>query len=74
MPMKGYLFLLAAILFEIGATTTLRMTEPFTRPVPSILTVIGYGAAFYCLTSPCGLSLWASLMPSGRSWASSSSP
>lgn len=48
--MKAYLFLLAAILFEIGATTTLKMTEQFTRPVPSILTVIGYGAAFYCLS------------------------
>lgn len=48
--MKSYLFLLAAILFEIGATTTLKMTEQFTRLVPSILTVIGYGAAFYCLS------------------------
>lgn len=48
--MKAYLFLLAAILFEIGATTTLKMSEQFTRLTPSILTVVGYGVTFYCLS------------------------
>lgn len=48
--MKTYLFLLAAIVLEIGATTALKMSEQFTRLVPGVLTVVGYGAAFYCLS------------------------
>lgn len=48
--MKAYFFLLVAILCEIGATTALKMSEQFTRLWPGVLTVAGYGVAFYCLS------------------------
>ena len=48
--MKGTLYLLIAIAFEIVATTYLKKSEEFTKLVPSIITVVGYGVAFYCLS------------------------
>jgi len=48
--MKGSLYLLVAIAFEIVATTFLKKSEEFTKLVPSIITVVGYLAAFYCLS------------------------
>ena len=32
------------------ATTALKMSEQFTRPLPSVVVVIGYAAAFYLLS------------------------
>ena len=45
-----YLYLFAAIVSEVVATSALRAAEGFTRPVPSVLVVIGYGLSFYCLS------------------------
>ncbi|HGW2941555.1 TPA: multidrug efflux SMR transporter [Citrobacter freundii] len=39
-----------AILFEIFATTMLVLSEGFTRILPSILSIIGYGLCYYILT------------------------
>ncbi|CAH0537687.1 DMT family transporter [Vibrio marisflavi] len=48
--MKNWLFLLAAIAFEVVATSSLKSSEGFTKVVPSIVVVIGYCAAFYLLS------------------------
>lgn len=45
-----YLYLAAAILSEVVATTALKASESFTRLVPSVAVVVGYGAAFYFLS------------------------
>ncbi|AWK04214.1 QacE family quaternary ammonium compound efflux SMR transporter [Flavobacterium crocinum] len=48
--MKNFLFLLTAIIFEIIATTALKKSQEFTKLLPSIITIIGYCGAFYCLS------------------------
>ncbi len=48
--MKNFFFLGIAILFEIIATTALKRSEQFTQLIPSIITIIGYLAAFYFLS------------------------
>lgn len=40
-------FLAIAIVSEVIATTALKASESFTRPIPSIIVVIGYSLAFY---------------------------
>ncbi len=46
----GYLYLAVAILAEVVATSALKAAEGFTRPLPSLLVVAGYGTAFYFLS------------------------
>ncbi len=46
----AYLYLIIAIIAETAATSALKASERFTRPVPSLLVVVGYGTAFYFLT------------------------
>jgi small multidrug resistance pump len=46
----GYLYLAIAICAELIATNALKLSEGFTRPVPSAITAIGYGIAFYFLS------------------------
>lgn len=48
--MKMYLILLLAIIFETIATSYLKQSEQFTKLLPSIITILGYAAAFYCLS------------------------
>ncbi|QGZ39363.1 small multidrug resistance pump [Pseudoduganella flava] len=45
----NWLFLAIAIVAEVIATTALKASEGFTRPLPSALVVAGYGVAFYML-------------------------
>ncbi|GAA0944764.1 multidrug efflux SMR transporter [Pseudonocardia zijingensis] len=45
-----WLFLAGAILSEVVATTSLKLSEGFTRLVPSLVVVIGYVAAFGLLS------------------------
>jgi small multidrug resistance pump len=45
-----YLFLAIAIIAEVAATSALKASEEFTRLVPSIIVIVGYGIAFYLLT------------------------
>lgn len=66
--MKHYLFLLIAIIFEIVATSSLKMSEQFTKLIPSLITVVCYVAAFYFLsltlrTLPVGIAyaLWSAI-------------
>ena len=46
----GYLFLLVSILAETAATTALKASDGFTRLVPSLVVVVGYGIAFAFLS------------------------
>lgn len=42
----AWLFLVGAIVSEVTATTALKLSEGFTRLVPSIVVAVGYIAAF----------------------------
>ena len=66
--MTRYLLLAATIVAEVAATTALARSAGFTRLGPSVVVVIGYGAAFYLLslvlqTMPTGVvyGLWSGL-------------
>lgn len=48
--MSTYLLLLVAIIAEVVATSALKSSENFTRLIPSLLVVFGYGIAFTCLS------------------------
>lgn len=48
--MKNWIFLSAAIICEVIATSSLKSSEGFTKLAPSLLAVAGYGAAFYLLS------------------------
>lgn len=48
--MSAFVWLLLAIAVEVAATTALKFSEGFTRLVPSLVVVLGYGSAFYFLS------------------------
>lgn len=48
--MPNWLWLSLAILSEVVATSFLKSAEGFTRPIPSLIVVAGYAAAFYLLS------------------------
>lgn len=50
--MKSYLFLAAAIIFEVISTTALARSESFTRLIPSVITIVGYSISIWCLSFP----------------------
>lgn len=43
-------YLALAIAAEVVATSALKTAAGFTRPLPSLLVVLGYSIAFYCLS------------------------
>ena len=45
-----YVYLAIAIVGEVVATSALKAAESFTKPLPSLLVVVGYGVAFYFLS------------------------
>lgn len=45
-----YVYLGIAILCEVIATSSLKASDSFRRPGPSLLVVVGYASAFYLLT------------------------
>lgn len=47
-----YLFLAAAIVAEVIATSALARTENFTRFWPTVITVVGYALSFWLLSFP----------------------
>lgn len=49
---RTYLFLMAAIVAEVVATTALARSESFTRLWPSVIAVVGYAVAFWLLSYP----------------------
>ena len=48
--MNAYIALGIAIVAEVIATTALKSSDSFSRLVPSVITVAGYGTALYFLT------------------------
>src|SRR5512135_392021 len=42
-----WLYLLFTILFEVAGTTSLKLSQGFTKPLPSILVAVFYGSSFY---------------------------
>jgi len=58
-----YLYLAIAIIAEVAATSALKASEEFTNLVPSIIVVVGYMLAFYCMA------LVLKVMPVGITYA-----
>ncbi len=48
--MNNWIYLGIAILAEVTATSSLKASEGFTRLVPSLVVIAGYGIAFYFLS------------------------
>lgn len=48
--MKHWAWLAAAILFEVGGTTSMKLSQGFTRSVPSTLMFVLYALSFGALT------------------------
>ncbi|WP_445619622.1 DMT family transporter [Kushneria sp. Sum13] len=68
MPWQPYLYLILAIFAEVIATNALKASNTFSRLGPSLITVVGYGLAFYLLSMvlksmPVGVAyaIWAGL-------------
>ncbi len=48
--MHPILWLTLAIGSEIVATVSLKLSDGFTRPIPSVVVVVGYALSFYALS------------------------
>jgi len=48
--MHHWVVLAAAIVLEVAGTTSMKLSEGFTRLVPSVLLFVFYGASFVALT------------------------
>lgn len=48
--MTSWLYLMIAIVAEVIGTLALRSSDGFTRAVPSVVVIVGYGTAFYFLS------------------------
>ncbi|MFG1462621.1 SMR family transporter [Xanthobacter sp. DSM 24535] len=58
-----YVLLLVAITAEVIATSALKAADGFSKPLPSVIVVVGYAVAFYCL------SLTLKVLPVGIAYA-----
>ncbi len=68
MPTNPWILLAIAIVTEVIATSSLKVSDGFTRLWPSVVVVIGYGISFYALaltmrTLPVGIiyAIWSGL-------------
>lgn len=48
--MKNFALLFFAILSEVVATSALKFSDGFTKLIPSVIVVAGYGLSFYLLS------------------------
>ncbi|WP_193196841.1 DMT family transporter [Nostoc sp. MG11] len=46
----SWVYLIAAIIFEVSGTTCMKLSQGFTRTVPSVLIFVFYGLCFTFLT------------------------
>jgi small multidrug resistance pump len=46
----AWMFLVIAVVAEVIGTSFLKASAGFTKPLPSVMVVLGYGAAFYFLS------------------------
>lgn len=58
-----YLYLACAIIAEVIATSALKASDGFTRPLWSLVVIVGYALAFYLL------SLTLKTIPTGMAYA-----
>lgn len=65
---NNWLILFVAIVSEVIATSALKSSDGFSRFWPSVIVVVGYGIAFYCLaltlrTIPMGVvyAIWSGI-------------
>jgi len=61
--MKTALIFFFAVLSEVIATTSLKFSDGFSKLIPSVIVVLGYGASFYLL------SISLKVMPIGIAYA-----
>lgn len=61
--MKTALIFFFAVLSEVIATTSLKFSDGFTKLLPSLIVVVGYGLSFYLL------SISLKVMPIGIAYA-----
>ena len=66
--MKNWIFLCVAIIAEVIATSALKSSEGFSKPIASVIVVLGFIIAFYCLsltlkTIPVGIAyaIWSGM-------------
>lgn len=66
--MTNFIYLLLAIIFETCATSLLKIADGFTKPLPTIVSIMCYVVSFYCLsnclkTIPIGIAyaIWSGL-------------
>ena len=48
--MKNWIFLCVSIIAEVIATSALKSSEGFSKPIASVIVVLGFIIAFYCLS------------------------
>ncbi|WP_316675241.1 multidrug efflux SMR transporter [uncultured Tolumonas sp.] len=48
--MQNWIILLIAISSEVTATTSLKLSDGFSKLGPSLLVIVGYTISFYCLS------------------------
>ena len=48
--MNTYIYLAIAIIAEVTATSTLKLSEEFTKPLPSLVVIIAFGVSLYFMT------------------------
>jgi small multidrug resistance pump len=61
--MKTALIFFFAVLSEVVATTSLKFSDEFTKLLPSLVVIVGYGLSFYLL------SITLKVMPIGIAYA-----
>jgi small multidrug resistance pump len=50
MHFPAWLYLTASIIFEVAGTTSMKLSDGFSRLVPSVLIFVFYGISFYAFT------------------------
>ncbi len=70
--MRGYVYLVIAILFEVIGSAFLKLSDGFTNLLPSILLILFYGLSFMIfvfalktISLSIGYSMWAGLGTAG---------
>jgi small multidrug resistance pump len=48
--MKGWIFLIGAVVFEVLGTSMLKLSEQFSRLLPTAIAIIGYLLSLYLLS------------------------
>ena len=48
--MITYVYLVIAIMAEVIATSTLKLTEEFTKPIPTLIVIVSLGVSLYFMS------------------------